>query len=155
MDNLKLSSPWQQFVSEIETLFEHDDEVTVLFDNATYTVKLYVDNAAKAEALAQLMPSERVFGNITVKVEVVPSNSGDILDVITTAFAGNPALTGVFETPETLPFGGIKYVMFAPEVVQYYNDDMSDAHGLCSTLYADIARDVFGDKGVYYCTDKK
>ena len=47
-----------------------------------------------------------------------------------------------------------KYVIFANKVVQYFNDSLSDAHGVCSTLYQDIARDVFGDDcGVYFCTD--
>ena len=56
-------------------------------------------------------------------------------------------VTGIFSNP-------ITYVVFVNEVVQYYNDNLSDIHGLRSTLYQEIAKDIFETRlGVYYCTD--
>ena len=40
--------------------------------------------------------------------------------------------------------------------MQYYNDDLGDAYGNCSTLWQDIARRLFEDVlGIFYCTDVK
>ena len=48
------------------------------------------------------------------------------------------------------------YVMFKPEVVQYWDDNLGDPHGNISTLAQEIARDVFEDgNGVYFSTDEK
>ena len=43
--------------------------------------------------------------------------------------------------------------VFAKEVVQYWNDSLSDPYGKVSTLYQDIAKDIFEDTdGVMFCT---
>ena len=46
------------------------------------------------------------------------------------------------------------YVVFVKEVVQYFNDDLGDANGVCSTLYQDIAKRLFtSTEGVFFCTN--
>ena len=48
------------------------------------------------------------------------------------------------------------YVVFKNCVVQFFNDNLNDCHGLISTLYQDIAAEIFEDanlNGVYYNTD--
>lgn len=150
---MKLSSPWAIFYRKIESLFIEDPEVTVVFDDETPEVKLYVDNAVKADAIANLLPVEKVFGNVTLKITVVPANNEDIGNLFRTAFNGNPALCYVqhFDTQLT---GPMDCVVFQNKVVQYFNDDLYDIHGICSTLYQDIAKDVFELNGqkVSYCT---
>ena len=50
----------------------------------------------------------------------------------------------------------VTYVVFKNCVVQFFNDNLNDCHGIVSTLYQDIASEVFGDAGVtnvYYNTD--
>ena len=48
----------------------------------------------------------------------------------------------------------MRYVLFKKEVVQYDSDDISDFHGVCSTLYQDLAKEIIGeDEGIYFCTD--
>ena len=47
-------------------------------------------------------------------------------------------------------------LVFKNCVVQFFNDNLNDAHGLISTLYQEIADDVLVNidfHGVYYCTD--
>lgn len=69
------------------------------------------------------------------------------------AFEGNAAFN-YLETVEGVFTNPISYVVFANEVVQFFNDDLNDIHGLKSTLYEDIARDVFEKKdGMCFCTD--
>ena len=155
MSKLGLSSPWVNFYRELEALFAKDPEVKVVYDEEKNDVKLYVDNLAKADALAQLLPVERTFGNITITVTVIPANKegASKIQLFRTAFEGNGAFNytasaeGIFTNP-------IHYVVFANEVVQYFNDDLSDAHGVRSTLYQDIAEDIFENhESVYFCTN--
>lgn len=151
---MKLSSPWVNFYREVEALFKQDDEVRVVFDDENYELRIYVDNSRKADALSQLLPTEKAFGNVVVKVTVVPSNANiaSKVDALREAFCGNPALASVFEI-ET-PMGRLNYAVFQNRVVQYFNDDLGDIDGKRSTLYQEIAKDVFGeDIGLFFCTE--
>ena len=166
MAKLKMSSPWVIFYKEVEAMFKFDREVTVVYDEDEAELKLYVDNPDKAEALAQLLPTEKIFGNVTLRVTIIPSNQFSDLkgpriratafnsNIFNVAFAGNEAfcyattLSGIYSNPLT-------YVVFRREVVQYYTDDLGDINGIASTLYQDIAKDIFvsQEMPVFYCTD--
>lgn len=156
MEKLNLSSPWVIFYREIEALFKYDKEIEVKFDEETMTIKLFADSSQKKiDALTKILPQEKTFGNVTVKIEVVPANFEFKNDaaILEAAFKGNPAL-GCIDTKSTM-FGKMHYAMFKRDVVQFYVDTMKDPKGLRSTLYEDIARDVFEGtvKGVNYCTE--
>jgi hypothetical protein len=155
MSKVGLSSPWCIYADEVKALFGKDPEIKVEYDNDVPEVKLYVDNEEKAEALTQLLPTQKVFGNVVLKVTVVPANmkaSNSKLDLFNIAFKGNPAFAYTASVEQFLGLTS-NFVVFAKEVVQYYNDDLSDIHGNCSTLYQEIAKDVFGfQKDVYFCT---
>jgi len=151
---MKLSAPWIEYYQKIEALFGQDPEIRVVYEEEGKEIKLYVENARKADALAQLLPAEKTFGNVTLKITVLPANvdNQDPLTLIQEAFAGNPALDYVQEA-ETL-FGKMYYAVFANKVVQYFNDDIGDINGLKSTLYQDIAKDVFKPElTLHYCTN--
>lgn len=154
MDNIKLSPPWITFVHEVEALFEQDPEVNIRYDDAEHIIKLYVNNADKADALSKLIPGTKKFGNVTVKVNVIPPNLNDCSteELFTKAFTGNPALYG-YASYDT-PLGHVEYAVFKKKVVQFFNDQMDDINGNKSMLFQDIAKDVFGNKhGVFYCTE--
>ena len=153
---MKISSPWVRFYRELEALFAQDEEVRVAYDEEKNVVSLYVDNGRKADALAKLLPSEKTFGNVTLKIEVVPANAANSEDktvLLQEAFYGNPALRYVL--PVDCPIGHFDYAIFENKVVQFFNDNLADPNGLCSTLYEDIARDVFEDAGMYFCTETR
>lgn len=157
MGNVKLSSPWMNFYHELAALFKKDPEVKVVYDQEENTIKLYVDNADKADALDHLLPASRTFGNVTVTVQVIPANNGeaDAATLFKRAFRDNPAMVGI-DHNDNLFDNPFSYVVFRNEVVQYFNDDLSDIHGNCSTLYQEIAKDVFEQhEGVFFCTDSK
>ncbi len=152
---IKLSPPWMTFYREMEALFGGDPEIEVKYDEGVDAVKLYVDNTEKAEALSKILPRKKEFGNVTVAIEVIPSNETemDVAGLFRQAFDGNPALSyiatirGPFANP-------LDYVVFQNKVVQFFNDDIGDINGLKSTLYQEIARDVFeGVSGIFFCTD--
>ena len=46
-----------------------------------------------------------------------------------------------------MPFAinSFTYVVFEKEVVQYWNDNLGDINGLRSTLYQDLAKEIFAD----------
>ena len=57
-------------------------------------------------------------------------------------------------TIEGIMTNPITYVIFKKEVVQYYNDSLADAHGMCSTLYQDIASRILdAGEGIFFCTN--
>ena len=151
---MKLSAPWVNFYRELEALFAQDDEVRVVYEEETNEVKLYVENARKADALTQLLPEEKTFGNVTIKVTVIPANTATVskADLFAEAFDGNPALRYIQHVDAVI--GTFDYAVFENRVVQYFNDDLSDINGNKSTLYQDIAKDVFGeDAGLFFCTE--
>lgn len=153
--DLKLSPPWNTFVSELKALFGEDPGIKIQFDEDNYEVKLFVADPEKADALTQLIPAQRIYGNVALTVTVVPANymEESNADLIEAAFKGNPVLKQVLCLKT--PFGEYDYAVFRKDVVQFYNDNLCDPHGNESTLFEDIARDVFGSGDVFFCTDSE
>lgn len=155
MAKMKLSPPWVTYANEVKELFAADPDVHVVFDCDDMDLKLFVDDDSKAEALTELLPEEKDFGGAKLKISVVPANANDkpsVMSLLRKAFAGNPAVRNFYECQT--PFGQINYVVFAPEIVQFWNDDMSDINGNKTMLLKDVAEDVIGEtSGVNFCTD--
>ena len=160
MAKLNLSSPWVIMYNKINAMFKNDTEVHVIYDNNN-NVKLYVENADKAYALDRLLIHEHRFGGNILNVIVIPPNdkrpSEDLENesyeiLFDVAFDGNSAycfsqtLPPIFTNPMT-------YVVFKKEVVQFWTDDLSDYYGQCSTLYQNIANEIFTAPSVYYSTN--
>lgn len=155
----KMSPPWLSFFRKIEVLFKDDPEITLRYiDEDPKTVKLYVNNVEKADALSKILPTEKNISGISVRIMVIPANveareSG--AELFKTAFAGNPAFEYVISIGEMYS-NPVNYCVFKKEVVQYWNDNLGDPHGIESTLYQDIARDVFDDRyGMIFCTESQ
>ena len=123
-------------------------------------IKLFVANGEKWAAIRQLLPEHIQMGNIDLKIEVVPPNrlegaNNEIGNVYEAAFKNNPVLSYVKKVDNVGIFPlGITYVVFENKVVQFFSDDITSINGYTSTLYQDIARDIFGQpENVYYCTN--
>ena len=148
----KIAPPWVTFYSEIEALFGSDPAISIQIDEDEKIVSLFVEGVAKADALAQLLPSEKTFGNVSVKICVVPANvMPKRIDLFVEAFKGNPAFS--YATTSSGIGFEFDYVVFRNKVVQFFNDNLGDVNGNESTLYEEIARDVFEDTGAMFCTD--
>ncbi len=151
-----LSSPWVQFYREVEMLFSKDGEINVIYDEVNRELKLYVSNGTKAAILSEMFPETKKFGRVELKITVIPANRCSEAGknyLKSELFEGNGAVAfirvidGVFDNL-------LQYVVFKKNVVQYYTDDLGDYYGIRSTLYEQIARDVFEDcGGVFFCTD--
>lgn len=154
MDRVSLSTPWIGFVREIYIIFGQDPEINMIYDDKNIELKIYVNNAIKADAMTQILPAEKSFGNIVLKVSVIPSNNqANPIDLFRNAFAGNPVLSQIIvdDSPTQI---GMTHVVFDNKVVQYFNDCLNDPNGLESTLYEDIANDIFVNRdGVFFNTE--
>lgn len=160
MANIKMLSPWVKYVKELEEMFLEDPTVHVVYDEDAREIRVYVDDAEKADALFRLLPNNVQFGNVELTILVIPANpaeeireAADNATLVERAFRDNGAfvfsrtIRGVFSNDLT-------YVVFRNVVVQYFTDDLGDIFGLESTLYEDIARDVFSKReGLCFCTD--
>lgn len=150
----KIVAPWMEYANQIEAMFKKDPDVRFEYDVAERVVTLRVKGNDKAEAIESILPEEKEFGNITVTIKVLPANEEmTVADTFRRAFAENPIVSD-FVTVETL-WGMINFLVFKPEVVQYYNDNMLDLNGIKTTVYQDLAKELFGDNdGIFFCTEK-
>lgn len=158
MEKIKLSAPWFTYIREIEALFGEDPDITIRYIEKPLTIKMYVNNAAKADAISQLLPNQKVFGETILNIIVVPANENGTSQaaLFKTAFEGNPIFSEMIDI-EGVYVNPIHYCVFRKEVVQYWNDNLADPHGNVSTLYQNIAEDIFQDTdkgGVIFCTDE-
>lgn len=158
MARVRLEPPWETYYKELNILIGEDPQTQVLYDGYEHEIKIYSENEAKSEALFALLPPEKEFGNVTITITVVPANSKKATypiiktnpELFRDLFKGNPAVDsiersrGIYEAT---------YIVFRSVVVQYFNDDIGDIHGNCSTLYQDIAKRIFENhEGVHFCT---
>ena len=152
--NVKLSPPWYTFYHKINAMFGSDPEITIKFDEDAMILKLFVDNQAKADALAKVLPIEKDFGNVKLNIEVIPSDKvNSVKQLYKTIFSDNPVFSQVIEvTDPSMPQAS--YVIFNPLIVQFYNDNLADAYRNETTLLQEIAKDIFiQQSGIYYCTE--
>lgn len=154
---VNLYSPCVILFRKYEAMFKKDRNIKIELDNDNRVITLFVTGDEKADALTQNLPTEVVFGNEKVKINVVPANLSGVtkIEQYRKIFEGNEAVDfiGNGSDPVTCDFN---YIVFKPEVVQYSADDLSDLNGQQSTLYQNLAKEIFGDQpGIYFCTAKK
>ena len=154
--NAKLVSPWVIYYRKVQTLFAEDPDIRVVFDDDSLVLRVFVEGVEKAEALTQLLPMKVTFGSVTMTISVVPANKVMTkVDYIRNAFKGNPAVSMIETVADPSLSNPMTFVEFEPKVVQYFSDTISDLHGLTSTLYENLAKDIFEEsQGIFFTTDK-
>ena len=160
---LKISPPWITYIHKVEALFDGDPQIAcnVKYDTPNPSIVLACNNGDKVAALLQILPTEVSFGEVTLKVSVdgVPSNRVFVnkKELFETAFEKNPAFAyAVSPTDDGYAWFSMVYVVFKNCVVQFFNDNLNDCHGVLSTLYQDIAEEIltgWAVKGVFFNTD--
>ena len=152
---LELLSPWMIHAKKVHALFGEDPDISMTYqdDGTSPRVKIFVKNPIKATCIDKIIKHEIIFGNITLYVDVIPSNEAISVDqLFRMAFVGNPLFSEFVS--ESTPFGTVNYTIFNPQIIQYLSDDTSDVYGLDSVLAEDLAREVLNDEfAVNYCTD--
>lgn len=127
MSKMTLVSPWVEYFRKLEAIFKDDPEVTLRYNNADVSVKLFVSNQDKADALEALLPKTVSFGNVELTITVIPSNfKGTTIDIFRKAFNGNPIVTEIQTVSDPALANDINFIVFENRVVQYFNDDAGD-----------------------------
>lgn len=153
--DLALSSPWVQYANALRAFFGEDPDIDFEFDEDENKVTMRVGNQEKADALMELLPAEKEFGNVKLTIDIVPADgeSRSDAELVAAALYGNPILSFI-RTVDGVMSNRLTYVVFAKKVVQYFNDNLGDIFGNRNTLYQDLAKEIFGDlEGVYFGTD--
>lgn len=154
MEKIKLSPPWNEYVSKIKILFEKDSEIKIKYDQDAVVLSLFVDSTDKVNALGHLLPTEIDFGGQKLGIKIVPANNEKgVQQYIKDLFKGNPIVNRIEDI--TGPISNqMTFVEFRKQIVQYYNDNIGDLHGNRTTVLEEVAREVLGNKdGVFFCTD--
>ena len=161
---LKISPPWITYIHMIQALFDGDPQIAFNEEvdaGGEPFITLVCNNGDKVTALQQILPTEVMFGNIPLHITIAgtPSNRAFVSkkELFEVAFAKNPAFAyAVSPGDDNYNWFDMTYIVFKNCVVQFFNDNLNDCHGVLSTLYEDIAREVLtGDavQGVYFNTD--
>ena len=161
---LKLSPPWITYIHKLQALFDGDPQIAFnvkLDPGKEPLVILSCLNGNKVAALEEILPSEVVFGNIPLHIVIDGTPSNRVFtnkkELFETAFDKNPAFAyAVSPVDEGYDWYTMTYIVFKNCVVQFFNDNLNDCHGIVSTLYQDIAEDVLAKEatqGVYFNTD--
>ena len=164
--NVGLSSPWETFGKKLRVFFEHDDEINVTPIDTTddnYTIAIQSANSLKLYALSKLIAPEYSFGNVVLKVEfeTIVDPEKDFANLIySTAFAGNDYFRYMIKDKDEVSGETRNYAIFAKDVIQFFNDDLSDYYRNFNGLVQDVARTLFTNQSaevgdVYYTTENK
>lgn len=156
-----IQAPWVTTYKKICALFENDMDLHISDINeatpGNCTIVISSQNNAKLESIKKILKNHFEFGNVTLDIEFIPEDNNEkITDSdFRNAFNCNENLTEVRNIE--LPDGSVKtYVVFEKEVVQFYNDDLTDLYGNYNGLMEDIARELFNevDASISYCTNE-
>ena len=157
---LKILPPWSIYIKKIEALFDGDPQIACNADYSgdTPCIVLSCNNGDKVTALSKILPASLNFGNIELDITIdgTPSNRAfkNNKELFEVAFEKNPAFSyAVSPVDDGYAWFAMTYVVFKNCVVQFFADNLNDAHGVISTLYQDIASEIFKVDGVYFCTD--
>lgn len=161
MEKTRMLVPWVEYYNKVKTLLGDDPDIMLEYDEDARKdarqIKVFVNGTEKADALAQLLPAVKAFGNVKVTTVVIPANTQtyDKADLLKYALAGNPNFA-YMKSVDGILSNRISYVVFKKKVAQYWNDNLGDINGNVSTLYQDLAMEVFGaGDGILYCTDNE
>lgn len=157
---LKILPPWTVTIRKFEALFDGDPQIACNcnFEGSHPSIVLACNNGDKVTALQQILPEEITFGGVTLKIAVdgTPSNRAfkSKVELFDAAFKGNSAYAySVCPVEDGYMWIATTYVVFKNCVVQFAADNLNDCHGIISTLYQDIAKEILDCDGVYYNTD--
>lgn len=160
---LKVSPPWVTYINKVQALFDGDPQIAcnVIYDTPNPSIILACNNGDKVAALLQILPTEVKYGGVTLNIEVdgIPSNRifMNKKELFETAFEKNPAFAyAISPVDNGYNWFSMTYVVFKNCVVQFFNDNLNDCHGVLSTLYQDIAEEILTGEaveGVFFNTD--
>jgi len=153
----QLSPPWYTLWNEIKATLGNAPNVEVMPLDTTvnpYVVTVKVGDHDQAVAMASITAPQYVMGNITIKMQVqdntgavvapvVPKTAEDLAGMVKKALGNNPWFVGL-EVRGLTPMSGTRlvYIVFKADIVQFFNDDLSDLYNNYNNVVAFCFRDV-------------
>lgn len=151
---LTLSPPWYTYHHKVMALFGSDPDIRVrdlekVSDNE-YSYMMLIGSQDKAEAIKKILPGEVPIGDVTVRAAILgPDEDGEnsaeeiasVCDLFRKAFTGNPHFSRVV-TVRYPPGMVLNYCVLKKEIIQFWNDDLSDINGVCSMITSELAREI-------------
>lgn len=152
----QLSPPWITYFNELRNSIGVDPTVTVgplIPVGGNYIILVHALSNEKARALATLLKSSVQFGNVSVTIietnnenEIVnpfpcPLDAFEIAHLFQVALENNPYFEQVVVQPQFPGGVNVVFPVFKAEVIQFFNDDISN---LCQT-FTGVAANVFRD----------
>jgi hypothetical protein len=170
--NAHLSPPWYTLHHKLSAALTADKEVQVaplMPGPGPLEIRVTCANPAKARGLVYFLTPVQQFGNVSVNVKVydgagaqaempvLPEHTRAVPDLFLATFKGNALVKGL-ETRPLLPGRPDSlFPIIAAEVIQFYNDNLTDFNGNANLVAADVFRDILrqlGSAGPYPSTEK-
>lgn len=161
---MTIEAPWYTYQKKVKALFEMDPDICVgkVYEpedsNTDYAFDIEVKSHEKFVALDRVIPGQKAFGNVTLGIALYDMANGDKhpgVELFKTIFKDNPIMKDMKVITDQAGVDHV-YVRFQPEVIQFFDDDLTDYNGNFNGLAEDIARDVFDESwSVNFCTADK
>lgn len=155
MEDFTKCSPWVSYVHKLIALFGQDPDITIEYKSSqdNEMVALRVSGQDKANAISKILPGQINVGGRTVVIQIIPSNEGNnVQRIFEMAFRDNPVFDKYIEICPEGTNNPFRYALFKPQVVQYWDDDLSNPHGITSDIPANIANYVLKDTFHVICS---
>lgn len=161
MMKFAIEAPWYTHQKMVKALFEHDPDIVVgdIYepdtDDAEYAFDIEVRNHEKFIALDRAIQKTVVFGNITLTIVLCDEENSSVhpgYELFNTLFKDNPIAKDIKVVRDQAEVDHV-FVRFEPQVIQFYDDDLTDYNGNWNGIAEDIAREIFAnDWDVNFCT---
>jgi hypothetical protein len=154
----QLSPPWYTLWNEINSSIGNDPRVTVApLDTSQnpYSIVIQCEEHRQAVALVSLMLLQYSFGNVEVEVTVtdaagdivqpvVPTSAIELAKWVRRAFKTNNWFVDVHARSLLPPSNSfvVVYPIFARDVIQFFNDDLTDFYYNYNQVVAFVFQDV-------------
>jgi hypothetical protein len=142
---MNLSAPWYTYAKKVKAFFAYDDDVTVGdledLDGGEYSLTITVADPTKAYALQKIIQPDTEFGDIHVYTKVALEGVESPEEILRAAFKGHSAVADVAK--KLVPGGKYVYLRFLPEIIQFFDDDISDYSGNHTELINKVAENIF------------
>lgn len=157
-EKVRLSPPWDGHMSKLASFFKGDDRVRVGTCGMGYVANIEVFDTKMYSALEQVLNKRIRFGNVVLKINLVPANGvkafkGEMTDLaaLKVVLKDNPAFAKIVSRKTEL--GNNVFVLFKPVVLMWYNDNLASPYKQSTSVYELEAQIVFKDLGVSYSTE--
>jgi hypothetical protein len=161
MSNYKLEAPWYTYQKKVKAMFDRDPDISVgevyqRENGKDYGFDIEVYNHVKYLALDRVLNRMKVFGSVALFINLFDDENDqedDAIAIYKTIFEGNPIVHSIEDMVDA---AGTHhgYVVFEPEIIQFYDDDLSDYRRNWTGLAQNIARELFDDAAhsICFCT---